>query len=261
MKSIARHLNPPEEAEGWLELAGRDDAGYQLQTLRVCLARICAKAQALFDSTVREEVWILDLLNIIKDALVLDLKYESWSETTYETWPYHRSRMYSTPADVSDSTSHPIPQKTLPHVYYDILVAFVWNLYRSCLLHLHEVLLHCLDLLQSYPASLGLCIDPQATRDQSKSTISNLLSDIYDSVPFCIGDIDSAGKLVKSARRIPLAGYLLIWPLYLASVSEEPGSMRDRWIFEKLDYISRVMGIQKAGKIARKVRKNPWDLR
>lgn len=209
----------------------------------------------------RNEVWILGLLHIIKDAIVLDLRYEGWSEATYESCSYYRLRMYSTRADVSDGASYRIPQKTLPHVYYDIWVGLVWNLYRSYRLHLHEILLHGLDLLQSYPPASELCIDLHATRDQSKSIIYNLLSDICDSVPFCLDDIDSNGKIVKSARRIPLAGYLLIWPLYLASVSLEPGSISNRWILEKLEYISRVMGMQKAGKLARRVRRGSWELR
>jgi hypothetical protein len=260
VRSIISHSRPPGEAEKWLELAGIDNVGYHLCILNLRLARLCAEAQVLFDSTGQNEVWVLGLMCIVKEAIILDLGYDGWSETTYEAWPYHKLRMCSTQVNASDKASSTIPQTSPPHIYHDIWVAFIWNQYRSCRIHLHEVLLHSLDLLQSHPIASSLSIDPQATQDQSRLIISDLLSDICDSVPFCIGDIDSTGKPLDAAKRIPLGGYLLIWPLYVASVSAEEGSIRHCWIQEKLGYISRVMGLHKAHLLAERPRKEPWDL-
>ena len=234
------------------------DNGQAKLNLRV--ARICADAQVLFDSPVRDEMWMLGLMRVVKESIILDLDYESWSQSTYETWPYHKIRMCSSRSNASDDESSPTALGAPPHVYHDIWAALVWNQSRSCRIHLHEVLLHCLDLLHSHPDASNLSIDPQATRDQSKSTISDLVSDICDSVPFCIGDIDGNGKSRDAAKKIPLAGYLLLWPLYVASISVDYGSPRHLWIREKLGYISRVMGIHKAQLLAMRPKKEPWDL-
>ena len=205
-------------------------------------------------------MWMLGLMHIVRELIILDLDYQSWSESMYETWPYHKLRICSNRSNASDNASSLTVLGAPPHVYHDIWVSLTWNHYRSCRIHLHEVLLHCLDLLHSHPDASDLSIDPQVTRVQSKSTISDLVSDICDSVPFCIGDIDSTGKSGNAARKIPLAGYLLVWPLYVASVSAEYGSPRDVWIREKLGYISRVMGLRKAQLMAKRPKKEPWDL-
>lgn len=234
--------------------------GYRLAKLNIRLARLCAESQTLFDDKVRDEAWILGLMHVVKEAIILDLDYERWSECTYETWPYHKLRMCSTQSNASNSMPTSTPQTPSPHIYCDIWVAFVWNMYRGCRIHLHEVLLHSIDLLQSHPCGSSLPIDPELSRDQSNSIISGLISDICDSVPFCLSDLNSSSQAQLKAKQIPLAGYLLIWPLYVASVSVSQGSLCDLWIREKLRFISNIMGLHKAQLIARRPRKEPWDL-
>lgn len=259
VKCIGSHIRPPEETAQWLELAGENDTGYRLARINIPLANLCADAQALFDSTVRNEDWILGLMHIIKEAIVLDIRFEGWREEAYEVWPYHKLRKGS-PLPNASEYAPAIQQTAPPHIYHDIWVAHVWNRYRCCRLHLHEVLLHCLDLLHSHPATSKLSIDTQTIREQSASTIPDLLSDVCDSVPFCIGDIDSAGNPLDPSKKIALHGHLLIWPLYVISVSVEPDSIRGRWIRENLCYISNVLGFHKAQLLANRVRKGPWDL-
>jgi hypothetical protein len=54
-----------------------------------------------------------------------------------------------------------------------------------------------------------------------------------------------------------LYGYLLIWPLYVASASAESGSTQGLWIQEKLEYVSNVMGFGRLGFQRLGSRRNP----
>jgi hypothetical protein len=150
-------------------------------------------------------------------------------------------------------------QTALLYIYHDIRVATVWNWYRSFRMHLHEVLLHCITLLHSHPLARSQSIDPKESLEQSHSMISDVLSEICASVPFCIGDIDSAGKPAKTERRMPLYGHLVFWVLYVTSASAESGSTQDLWIREKLEYVSNFMRIrkQRARLLATRIKKEP----
>jgi len=218
--------------------------------------RLCAQAQVLFDDSERTEGWILGLFQVCKQAIVLDLEYQEWSDSTVGPWS---CRKLSTSFNMD--TLPPMASRNYPcHFYYDIWVAYVWNNHRSFRIHVHEVLLHCITLLRSHPSSVALPIDLEATCVQSRATISDLVHDICASIPFCLGDINSAGVPAKTERRIPLRGYLLLWPLYVATVSSDTGSAVDVWIREKLGYISNVMGIRRAQTFADQARKEFWDL-
>lgn len=255
IRCIVSHSDPPEDAERWLELSGMDTITIAQARLNIRLARMCAEAERLFYYTTQDELWLLGLMRTVKEGMLLEQEYNNWNDSTYEMWPYHKVRTCSSDGGLPSNT----PPST-PHIYHDIWVAFVWNMHRSCRIHLHEVLLHCLDLIDSHPNAAEFSIDPHIMRDQSKSMISSLVSDICEGVPFCIGDIDATGKQQGAANGIPLAGYLLVWPLYVASVSGEYNSPRDLWIREKLRYISRVMGLRKAHILASRPKKEPWNM-
>jgi hypothetical protein len=258
VQCVVSHSDLPEGAERWLELSRMGKITLGQARLNIRLARMCAEAERHFYCATQDELWILGLMHIVKEAILLEQEYDDWNNSTYETWPYHKVRIRS---GKSDGGSPSNSQPSTPHIYHDIWVAFVWNMHRSCRIHLHEVLLHCLDLIHSHPHATEVSIHPQATRDHSKATISDLLSDICDSVPFCIGEIDATGKSRGAANGIPLAAYLLVWPLYVASVSAVHNSPRDMWIREKLRYISRVMGLHKAQILANRPKKELWNLK
>jgi hypothetical protein len=243
-------------------MVGNEDAALELAKCNLPAARLCAEAQVLFDSNTRNEWWILGLLRVVKEAILIDLQYQDWRNSASGLWKYRLLRTASNPASCIWNNMSPTKTQTaLLYIYHDIWVATVWNWYRSCRMHLHEVLLHCMTLLHSHPPARAQSIDPKETLEQSHSIISDMLSEICASVPFCIGDIDSAGKPAKIERRMPLYGYLLVWPLFVASASAESGSTQDLWIREKLEYVSNVMGIRKARLLATRIKKEPWNLK
>lgn len=262
MRCLATHTEPPKEADIWLQTYLKDDAGLHLARCNLRLARLCAEAQQLFDETAsRNEKWILGLLHVVKEAIIIDIEYQNWTNSTSDPWRYKILRAVLQPSsDRRTDTRSPASPTTSTYIYHDIWVAHVWNNYRSSRIHLHEVLLHCIALLQEPKNGEMLSIDPEVTRVESEFIIAEALHDICASVPFCMGEIDSIGNVNGSSCRMPLCGYLLIWPLFVANASAKSGSAEDEWIREKLEYISDVMGIGRARELANRARKEPWDL-
>jgi hypothetical protein len=141
------------------------------------------------------------------------------------------------------------------------MMATLRNRNRSFRIHIHEILLHCISLIQYHPYGQTLSFDFENTRRQSASVIKEMISNICASISFCFGTINSAGKVVKNPKPIPAVGHFTLYPLYLAMVSSEDGSETQSWLREKLDYISDAMGIKLAGLLARREKKDPWDVR
>jgi hypothetical protein len=115
-------------------------------------------------------------------------------------------------------------------------VAFAWNNYRGCRIHLHEVLPHCTSLLRPVSSSQPVSLDLDVIDAQSRALIPGLISDICASVLFCLGDIDSTGEPAATDGRMRLAGYVLLCPLHRARASVQEGSEGDIWLTERLEY-------------------------
>lgn len=156
---------PPEEAEAWCDLfCGTEGPFPQLSKISIRVARLCAEAQALFDSPVRGEAWTAALLEVAKKALPIDLEYRNWNEIALVSkfWEYQKLSTLSNVQRSADAPQIFVPAGAAvdqPLVYYNIWVAFAWNNYRGCRIHLHEVLLHCPSLLRPVSSSQPVSLD------------------------------------------------------------------------------------------------------
>lgn len=259
MKTITEHIMPTDEAQIWLESIPRKDPGLQLAKPNLRTACLCYEAQALFDSDSDDEWWIVKMLQIVKEAILIDLEYQEWTESLPAIWRKRNLRKSGTTSTKEDNTepiSHVFPQ----HVYEDIYIAFISNNYRAARIHLHEVLLRCVSLIESHPHA-ETSFNAEQTRIQSRAIISEMISDICASTSYCLGDINSTGDLAPTGYRMPLGGYLVIWSHWRAYVSAPEGSKSKLWLRTKLEYISNSMGILAARTVTNRTIKNPWDLR
>jgi hypothetical protein len=262
LKCIAHHLKPIEEADAWLDLLGSDEPSQKLAKCNLRSARLCYEAQILFDSRAQDQWWILRLLQLTKEAILIDLEYQGWSDSTSGIWLPRVIRSSSNLTFHALNRESRKDSQTYPqHIYHDVSVASTWNIYRSIRIHLNEILLRCEALLESHQYGQNLSYDSKVIRERSRSTISDLVSDICASVPFCLGTIDSTGKSLNIEFRKPLGGYLIYWPLYVAMVSVESGSEREDWLRGQLEYISNAMGIRLAQLLAHRKTRDPWDLK
>jgi hypothetical protein len=259
IKSIIEHTNPTEEADIWLDTFPRIDPSLTLARINLRTARLCCDAQQLFDSDTQSKWWIIKILELVKEAVLLDQKYQEWSGSLPASW---RHRVVRTSTTSSTGSSDPGTSRgaTPQHVYKDIYVAFTSNNCRGARLHLHEILLRCIALIESHP--LADSFDSVQIREQSRLVITDMISEICASVPFCLGDINSIGQPpTEGNSRPPLGGYLTLWSLWLAQVSAPEGSETRTWLGGKLEYVSACLGIRAAKTISERNRDNPWDLR
>jgi hypothetical protein len=245
-KCITCHTRPPDETERWLELAKWNDPTHDLSVTIFHHARLGAEVQALFDDTKQNEWWVIELLKIVKKSIQIDQGYQAWEDSVTGIWRYKETRSSSGPSQ---------------HIYHDIMIAAIWNRNRGFRIHLHEVLLRCCTLIQSHPYGQTLPFYFESTRSKSTSIIKEMIANIIASMPFCLGNIDSKGNVVDPAKPLPVAGYFAMFPLYLAMVSVEEGSETQSWLRGKLHYISDALGVRLAGNLARREKKDPWDIR
>jgi hypothetical protein len=250
VKCITEHVNPTKEVDLWLEALPSDDPGFKLSRCNLRTARLCHEAQTLFDNYSEDELWLLKMLEVIKEAILIDLQYQQWADSLPTPW---RPRVFRKPAE---ATTIYLRQ----YVYEDVYVAWASNNCRAVRIHLHEVLLHCVSLVELHACSeASLCIEE--TRTTSRIVISEMISDICASVDFCLGDIDSFGAPASIEYRMPLRGYLMIWILWRTYVSALKGSETQLWLGSKLEFISSFMGVEAARVVFDRTSEDPWDMR
>lgn len=248
-KYVTSHIYPPQETERWLEITKEKHPTYDLTVLILQTACRCADAQLLFDATTRNEWWVIGLLKIVKEAIRIDEGIQDYEDLTSGAWRYKEIRTIAE------------PNQNRYQIFSDVIVGAFWNRNRSLRIHLHEVLLRCITLIQSHPYGQTLSFDFEGTRNQSVAFIKEMVSHICAAMPFCLGIIDSTGKVPKDSRPSPIGGYFSVLPLYIAMVSAEDGSENQAWIQGKLDFISNAMGIRLATLLAHREKKDPWDIR
>jgi len=256
-KAIVEHTNLAQEAEGWLDSFPRADPPTKLGRINLRTARLCFNAQQLFDNTSPGELWVLEMLQIIKEAILIDLEYQDWSDSLPAAWRHRHLRTSQSWAGIG---LIPISNTVPPLLYEDIYVAFSSNNYRAARIHLHEVLLRCITIVDCHP--MKRAFDFENTKSDSKTIIETMSAEICASVAFCLGDIDSAGQIAPlGTSRKPLGGYLMFWGIFMVYHSASEGTERRDWLRPKLEFISNAMGLRLARVMIERKRKFPWDLR
>ena len=255
---MTRHEKPLEEAATWTRVV-TSGPPQKLAELSVYTAQVCAEAQIFFDNSQRSKEWEVGLLKIVKDATAIDLLYQSWIDENWLSgiWRYQTFCL---------SPDEALPADGMVQVHHDIYTAYLWTSCRSKRAHLLEVCLHCLSLLGCH---LGANDLPSKLRSldlagdiltRFKCVIEDMVSGICATVPFLLGDVDLAGNFVLGGKRLPLAGFMLFWPLHVARASSNKGSEREAWIKKRFEFVDSKMGIRCMRLMANKITKEPWDL-
>ena len=248
-----------EEAGPWTRAFGIGGLPQEIAEISIHTAQTCAEAQSLFDSSERSKEWKRDLLQTVNNAAAIDVLYQGWMDkcSISEIWRYET--FYLPPNEA-------IPADGMVQVHHDVYTAYIWNSCRAKRAHLHEVSLHCLSLLGCYPGARDLSSKLKSLElaenllTRCKRIIEDMVSDICASVPLMLGDIDSAGKLALEKKRMPLAGFMLLWPLHVARASTNDDSEKEAWIRRRFECIDSEMGIGYGRLMAKKIKKEPWNL-
>ena len=259
MKCLTRHEKPLEEAGAWTLVFGPQGPPQEMAQISIDTAHICAEAQVLSDSSERDDGWKYGLLGIIKEAMAVDLLYQSWIDNYSICEPWRYQTVYHPPNDA-------LPANGMVQVHHDLYTGYIWASCCGKRAHLLEVSLHCLSLLGCHSGAKNLSMKLQRLHlDENlltrfQSIIEDMISGICATVPFMLGDIDSTAKLTSKRKRIPLAGFMLLWPLLVARTSSNEGSEREAWINARLGFIDSGLGIKYGRLIANKIKKERWEL-
>ncbi|KAJ5304021.1 uncharacterized protein N7443_003681 [Penicillium atrosanguineum] len=133
------------------------------------------------------------------------------------------------------------------HIYPDIWSPSCWNHYRCARILVSEIILsHVHKLSNSSPSSLSE--DFRIYCKSLRSTIRRLGADICRSGPFHLGACNS--ETLPEATILPpesyLGGLMLLWPLFIAGMTEGPTHPQRQWVIKCLETIGRTWGLAQA---------------
>jgi len=146
------------------------------------------------------------------------------------------------------------------HLYSGIVIACVWNNYRSIRILLHQVIIEQLGRIEtSFPTDsiLEYTSTVQDQIESSKREIVELSHKICATIPYymyhnCYTDRagwDSAYHPKNTART-----KLVVWPLYVAGQSECVSDSMRFWTADQLEKMGSSMGIRKCVALAQLLR-------
>ena len=145
---------------------------------------------------------ILNLLQFLKTGISIEIDYQDWCETATGPYGYRRIRRNSQTLDRSTAKARQMQE----HDYNDIWMSHIWIAFRGGRIHLHDILLHCIELICTHSIGVVLLGDLAETKEQSQSIIHEMVADICASTSFSIGSADPMETLAGEGV-VPLGGY------------------------------------------------------
>ncbi|KAJ5610632.1 hypothetical protein N7510_007351 [Penicillium lagena] len=207
-----------------------------------------AKADELVDLVARVSQVVVDAetqddIKTITEATAVDQLLLQWQQDLPPRWAYRRAQPPPTRSRNQADAEALFFDETY-HIYPDAWACNIWNFYRVGRILLHR-LIYVRIQNNNYPTS-----------HSTNEALSNLAREIAQSVPYALGHIGSAREaeveLTSSVNF--LGGFIVMWPLFLASDVAPLGSALREWAIERLEVIGHCMGIGKAQFMARVLR-------
>jgi hypothetical protein len=180
---------------------------------------------------------------IVGTVLNIDAKLVTWATTLPSQFAYDIISISEPSEEVF--TDH-------YHIYRNLWIATVWNLYRCIRVLVNELLLvHLLHLSwkqTGFPDEQEVFFSYDSEVTRAKSAMMTLIHDICASVPFYLG----YHKGRSSPPTLPKAvnGNLLIWPLYIAASMNMVSDMVQTWAVTRLQMVGEILGIRQASVLA-----------
>ena len=137
------------------------------------------------------------------------------------------------------------PLKEYSHRYSGILLANMWNQYRTAKLQAQDMILT--QLRPRAMSSGPLAIEAQTYCSGIRTQMRILADEICCSAPYILGLLahekrDPSTPGVKSSA----GGFFLLWPLAMAALADQHPSSVCNFVFQCFDVIARAMGIHQA---------------
>lgn len=240
MRSLAhkKHYTPvlmetEITGEAWKTNPGDDAA--QRFLLIYQINEFCASAtELMLDNSKRREESRLKLTHMMAEIMKVDEQLQEWA---------------------SQKSSRLRPQRVerggrLVTTYLDNFAPTSWNILAFSRIILHETLLRAAMTLGIESWTRESLFAPSLTTDAENSAaiIQELATGICDSIPFCLGDIDTQGNATTTihAPGKAASSYLLMWPLKAVKVANFTTEVQKRQAHSALERIGRDVGIKQA---------------
>lgn len=210
------------------------------------LTCICAKLANL-----RADLYakvVTDKAEVLTRAYGIEAELVAWLATL----PSHFS--YTTVEDQcsgpsSRMRSHDIrPYNDRYHIYGEFIVCNVWNQYRSARILNNQLILDCLRELSGNKPIAAMPHDVRSQCRAIRGTIQQLAADVCASVPchFGSGQMEGPSNGCLYPTDTYVGGLVILWPLFLAGMTEGRAHPMRKWVSECLEVIGHTMGIDQS---------------
>lgn len=132
------------------------------------------------------------------------------------------------------------------HVYPNLWICNTWNQYRCARIIVSEIILSRLRQISESSSLRSLSDEFRLQCKTIRSTIRRLAVDICRSVPYHLGAHEKETPPNFPPPETFVGCLMLLWPLFLAGVVENPKHGLRRWVTQCLKMIGNTMGLDQA---------------
>ncbi|KAF2147109.1 uncharacterized protein K452DRAFT_282097 [Aplosporella prunicola CBS 121167] len=247
LTSAIQQCIPVEDfpGEGWDSIKN-ENAANRLTALSMDLPEIRARVRKLVTDGGSSAEKIAEAQDLMETVKKIDIRFQNWFKSLPETWSYKTvAYTHAVPDDIMNAHRWFGPV----HAYEDVFTANIINDYRLARIFVQSIILGCASILaaelEDYDTMM-CCADASLITQQQ-------IDDICASVPYHM-DFTLQGKGIESHEKRKaveaLGGYLLVWPVFVASNVEIIPSLQRSWLHGRLLYIGREFGLNQAQMLA-----------
>ncbi|KAJ5551847.1 hypothetical protein N7535_000207 [Penicillium sp. DV-2018c] len=146
------------------------------------------------------------------------------------------------------------------HVYPDLWVCNSWNQYRSARIIVSEIILSHVRKISDTSSLSSLSEEFRLQCRTLRLTIRRLAVEICRAVPFYFNAHQAEKEPSLPPPESYIGGLVLLWPLFVAGIVENPRHGLRRWVVKCLEMIGNTMGIDQALAVADLVSADPGVL-
>ncbi|KIW66446.1 hypothetical protein PV04_05781 [Phialophora macrospora] len=213
--------------------------GDRLANINIRLSKLCADMK---------QGTMTDPRTIIGVAMGLDARLASWAADIPS------SLMYRTAATIANSRKIPTmhsPYGSQYYIYPGLFTSNMWSNWRGARFVVHEIILQYVDSwrreseVRDDPAAF---FEPAEVARHSETILRDLTAGICASVPYHFGITNEprAADAHGHENKAFVAGYSLLWPLFLVASCRFATPDLKRWVVLSLEKIGHKMGISQA---------------
>lgn len=191
------------------------------------------------------------LLAAIREAKVLNEEILDWSHCFPATWT---SPQVPEPNSSQNASEHSFFQTNQSR-----WLACFWAQTQCWLINFHTSTAACCErLLCLNQPELSPELSPErkmarATNSFAKTNAMSLISHVYKSILFCLGEAQGGGLGQPNSSSAGACGYLLLWPLAVVKQSRFATPEQRTYCGAALGHVGSTMGLRIAGVIAETV--------